>query len=119
MGAVREYLAPLIRPQVEALGWIFYDHDRSLPTVGKPTALLVRTRVEPGRLHGHLSHTVQLVIVEPTQIERQIDEDLDGHLDDLIPILRAIPNVEFVSADAGTREDRPCWLITLTVTTTA
>jgi hypothetical protein len=117
MSAVRAYLTPLIKPQVTALGWIFHDHDRSLPTIGKPTALLVRTRIEPGPQQGHLTHTVQLVVVEPTQVERQIDEDLDGHLEDLIPILRAIPNVQFVSAEAGTREERPCWLITLTVQT--
>ncbi|WP_433586368.1 hypothetical protein [Microbacterium hydrocarbonoxydans] len=119
MGAVRAYLAPLIRPEVEALGWIFHDHDRSLPTVGKPTALLVRTRVEPGPQQGSLTHTVQLVVVEPSQVEERIENDLDGHLDDLIPILEAIPPVQFVSAEPGTREERPCWLITLTVQTTA
>lgn len=119
MGAVRAYLAPLIRPEVEALGWIFYDHDRSLPTVGKPTALLVRTRVEPGPQHGALTHTVTLVVVEPSRVEEQIEDDLDAHLDDLIPVLQAIPSVQFVSADAGTREERPAWLITLTVQTTA
>lgn len=119
MSAVRAYLAPLIEPHVKALGWVFYDHDRSLPTVGKPTALLVRTRIEPAPQQGHLSHTVQLVIVEPSQVEKQIENDLDGHLEDLIPILRNIPNVEFVSAEVGTREERPCWLVTLTVQTTA
>ncbi|MHC9045818.1 hypothetical protein ACYX8G_14625 [Microbacterium saperdae] len=119
MSAVRAYLGPLIRPEVEALGWIFHDHDRSLPTVGKPTALLVRTRIEPGPQHGHLTHTVQLVVVEPSRIEEQVEDDLDAHLDDLIPILNAISNVQFISADAGTREERPAWLITLTVQTTA
>ena len=117
MSAVRAYLAPLIRPEVEALGWIFHDHDRSLPTIGKPTALLVRTRIEPGLTQGLLSSTVTLVVVEPSTVEERIENDLDGHLEDLIPILQAIPNVQFVSAEAGTREERPAWLVTLTVQT--
>lgn len=117
MGAVRAYIGPILRPQLEALGWIFHDHDRSLPTVGKPTALLVRTRIEPAQQQGHLQHTVQLVIVEPSRVEEQIEDSLDDHLEDLIPVLRAIPNVQFVSAEAGLREERPCWLVTLTVQT--
>lgn len=119
MGAVRAYLGPILRPQLEALGWIFHDHDRSLPTVGKPTALLVRTRIAPGAAQGLLASTVQLVIVEPSRVEKQIEDSLDDHLEDLIPVLQQIPNVEFVSAEAGTREERPCWLVTLTVQTAA
>lgn len=116
--SVRTYLAAQIKPAVTALGWAFYDHDRTLGQIGKVTALLVHTRVEPAPQHGGLQHTVALVIVDPTQAEKTADDHLDDHLEDLIPVLRAIPNVQFTEAEKATREGFPAWLVNLTVQTT-
>ncbi len=120
--SVRTYLADQIRPLLPT-GWVFYDHDRTLPTVGKVTALLVHSRVEPGPQQAILTHSVVLVIVDPTQVEGHMDDRLDDHLEDLIPLLRGIPNVQFVSAERAAypanEPTYPAWSIQLTVQTTA
>lgn len=115
--SVRSYLAEKIKPAVTARGWAFHDHDRSLGQISKPTALLVHTRVTPGPQLGHLVHTVALIVCDPTGVEKVIDNRLDEHLEDLIPVLQAIPNVQFVDAEKGTREDYPAYIINLTIQT--
>lgn len=114
---VRSYLSGYIKPAVTSLGWAFHDHDKSLGTVGKVTALLVHTRVEPAEHQGHLRHTVSLVVVDSSTVEKNIDNRLDEHLEDLIPVLQTIPNVQFIDAEKGTREEYPAYVITLTIQT--
>lgn len=116
---VRTYLTGYLQPAVEALGWLYYDHDRTLSAIGKVTALLVHTRVEPAPEQGSLLHTVSLVVVDPTQQETAAENNLDDHMEDLIPILQGIPAVQFVQAEKGTRDSSPAWDIQITVKTTA
>lgn len=118
--SVRKYLADHIRSVLPS-GWVFYDHDKTLSTVGKTTALLMHTRIEPGPQQGVLTHTVSLTVVEPSQVEGHMDDRLDDVLEDLIPLLRSIPNVQFLSAERGAYPANdptyPAWSIQLSVQT--
>jgi len=120
--SVRSDVAALIRPALPA-GWLFYDHDKSVGAVGKPTAILARSRVAPGPYVGSLANTMTLVVIDPTQAEDGMDDRLDDHLDVLIPILQGIAHLEFIEAERGTypsdNPTYPAWSISLAVTTTA
>ena len=51
-------------------------------------------------------------------VEGAADDRLDDHLVDLIPLMDAIPQLEFLRADKGTRDGFPCWDVQLTIITT-
>lgn len=120
--SVRSNVSAIIEPALPS-GWLFYDRDKSLGTIAKPTVLLQHTRVVPGPYTGSHVHTITLAVVDPSQNADVMDDRLDERLDTLLPILQGIAELEFVEADRGTypadNPQYPAWSIQLTVTTTA
>lgn len=115
---VRDFFNAQIRPELPA-GWVVYDYDKTISNIGKVTVLFVHKSVEPGPQFSSLTHTVSVVVLDPTQAEKTADDHLDDHMEDLIPVLRAIPNIQFQRADKGTRDGFPCWDISLQIHTTS
>lgn len=116
--SVREYLNANVRPSLVALGWVVYDYDRTLTNISKVSVVYVHQSVEPGPEQGSLLHTVQLVIADPTQAEAKAETRLDDLMEDLIPVIRDVPAIDFQRAEKGTRDGFPCWQITIQIKTT-
>lgn len=122
--SARSVVTALIAPVLPE-GWIFYDRDKSLGTIGKPTVILQHTKVAPGQFHGHYVHTITLALIDPSQNADVMDDALDDRLDVLLPILRDIAELEFTEANRGdypaTNPQYGAWSLQLqiTLTTTA
>lgn len=114
--SVREFLNASLKPVLPS-SWIVYDFDKTVSNIGKVTVLYVHKTVEPGPQVGSLTHTVSILILDPTQGEQKADTQLDDHMEDLIPLMQAIPNLQFQRADKGTRDGFPCWDVQLQIQT--
>lgn len=117
--SVREYINAAVKPLLPSV-WIFHDYDKTISNIGKVTCVVVHKSVEPAPHQGSLNHTVSLVILDPTQAEKTMDDHLDDHMEDLIPVLQSVPNIQFLRADKGTHASGfPCWDVSLQIQTTA
>ena len=116
--SVREFLNASLKPLLPS-SWIVHDYDRTLTNISKITALYVHKSIEPAPEVGGYLHTVSLVIADPTQAEGKADDNLDDVMEDLIPALAAVAEIQFVRADKGTRDTYPCWDVQLQIKTNA
>ncbi|MBN9612567.1 MAG: hypothetical protein J0H64_03740 [Actinobacteria bacterium] len=116
--SVREYLNENLKPKLPQ-EWLVIDYDKTLTNIGRVTAVYVHKTVEPAPEQGSLLHTVSLVVADPTQAEAAADERLDDHMEDLIPVIQAIPGILFQRAAKGMRDGFPCWDIELQIKTTS
>lgn len=115
---VRDFFNTVVKPELPT-GWVIYDHDKTVNNIGKPTVLFVHKSVEPGPQFNQLVHTVSIVVLDPTQVEKTMDDHLDDHMEDLIPVLQGIPNLQFQRADKASRDGFPCWDIQLQIQTSS
>ncbi|KKX96925.1 hypothetical protein [Microbacterium sp. Ag1] len=116
--SVREFLNESLRPLLPS-SWVVYDFDKTISNIAKVTVLYVHKSVEPGPQVNSLSHVVSILVLDPTQAEKTADDHLDDHMEDLIPAMRNVPNIQFLRAEKGTRDGFPCWDIQLQIQTTS
>jgi hypothetical protein len=114
--SVRTYLNEHLRPVLPP-AWVVYDFDKTLTNISKVTVIYVHQSVEPAPHQGGLMHTVQILVVDPTQAETAMENHLDDHLEDLIPLMQALPQIEFQRAEKATRDGFPCYAISLQIRT--
>lgn len=84
---------------------------------GRPCLMLWRDKLTPGPSMGTRSHALAAWLLTPRTDPFEVDDELDELLDELLPILDALPTVAWSEAERGTLDSGdgfPGYRVTLT-----
>jgi hypothetical protein len=117
--SILNYLTQELTPKLPT-SWIVIPYARNVEQIHKTTCMYVRREVGPGSRIGSLSWDVSVYILCPITDDRGSELKLDEYLEDLLPEIRDIPNIEFIVARKQVFDDTyPMWDIQLRIETSS
>lgn len=97
---VREYITTQIRPHLPGR-WQWVKEQRTPDTITLPTVIVKNVRIDriEGYPIGHVQNTVVLTVLSPYTDPAAAEDDLDGHVHDLMVVLDGHTRIRFEHAE--------------------